>query len=93
MALMFTLLPLYYSDAYYEILNDKSIIFDIFSRILIGVVAATLIVNLILDIHKKKLAQDVKAELSKTNALDIVMLLFLIADPLARGGQRWHVAW
>ena len=79
MALMFTLLPLYYSDAYYEILNDKSIIFDIFSRILIGVVAATLIVNLILDIHKKKLAQDVKAELSKTNALDIVMLLFLIA--------------
>ncbi len=79
MALMFTLFPLYFTDAYYYILDDKFVIFDIFSKILIGVIAVTLIVHLIWDIYKKKLGTDIKAEVSKKNLLDIVMILFLFA--------------
>ncbi|MCR4673465.1 MAG: O-antigen ligase family protein [Lachnospiraceae bacterium] len=79
MALMFTLLPLYYTDNYYYILDDKFIIFDIFSKILIGVICGTLIISLICDIYKKKLGIEIKAELLKKNSLDMVMLLFLVA--------------
>ena len=42
MVLMFTLLPLYYSDNYYNILNDKRDIYWLFSRILFVVIAVSL---------------------------------------------------
>ncbi|MCR5546577.1 MAG: hypothetical protein K6F30_08915, partial [Lachnospiraceae bacterium] len=79
MALMFTLLPLYYTDNYYYILDDKNIIFEIFSKIIITVIGSLLVIHLIWDIYKKKLGTDIKAEVSKTNALDITMILFLVA--------------
>lgn len=52
MVLMFTLLPMYYSDNYYNILNDKRDVFWLFSRILFAVIAVSLCVSLILTIRK-----------------------------------------
>lgn len=50
MVLMFTLLPLYYSDNYYNILNDKRDIYWLFSRILFVVIAVSLCISLMLVI-------------------------------------------
>lgn len=52
MVLMFTLLPLYYSDNYYNILNDKRDIYWLFSRILFVVIAVSLCISLMLVIKK-----------------------------------------
>ena len=46
-ALMFTLLPLYYSDNYYNILNDKKDVYYLFAYILIAAVACSLMIIII----------------------------------------------
>ena len=78
MVLMFTLLPMYYSDNYYNILNDKRDVFWLFSRILFAVIAVSLCVSLILTIRKRECLKNMRVQLSKICALDVVMLIFAI---------------
>ena len=78
MVLMFTLLPMYYSDNYYNILNDKRDVFWLFSRILFAVIAVSLCVSLILTIRKHECLKNMRVQLSKICALDVVMLIFAI---------------
>ena len=55
-ALMFTLLPLYYSDNYYNILNDKKDVYYLFAYILIAAVACSLMISLAVSIYKQHMA-------------------------------------
>ena len=102
MALMFTLLPLYYSDNYYDILNDKNYIFALFSKILIVAVFATLIVSLIGNIQKKTLKECITGEIKSISFLDILMVCFSAVTVISlclspdfenswSGGAAWHV--
>lgn len=76
MVLMFTLLPLYYSDNYYNILNDKRDIYWLFSRILFVVIAVSLCISLMLVIKNHQFSKNMRTQLRKISALDVVMLLF-----------------
>lgn len=76
MVLMFTLLPLYYSDNYYNILNDKRDIYWLFSRILFVVIAVSLCISLMLVIKNHQFSKNKRTQLRKISALDVVMLLF-----------------
>lgn len=76
--LMFTLLPLYYSDNYYNILHDKRDVYGLFALILAGVVIGTWLISFGLTVKHKKLREKALQELHKINALDIVMILFAI---------------
>lgn len=79
MALMFTLLPLYYSDNYYNILHDKRDVFHLFAEILLVVVAGSLLVGLFFAVKNKTIAQKAKQAVKQIRALDIVMAAFAIA--------------
>lgn len=81
--LMFTLLPLYYSDNYYNILHDKRDVYGLFALTLAGVVACSLLISFILTIKQKQLKENVKQELHKINVLDITMILFGIVAALS----------
>ena len=63
MVLMFTLLPMYYSDNYYNILNDKRDVFWLFSRILFAVIAVSLCVSLILTFRKRECLKNMRVQL------------------------------
>ena len=74
--LMFTLLPLYYSDNYYNILHDKRDVYGLFALILAGILVCSLLVSFCLTIRHKQLKENIKKEFHKTSALDIAMILF-----------------
>ena len=74
--LMFTFLPLYYSDNYYNILHDKRDVYGLFTLILAGVLVCSLFISLCLAIRHKQLKDNLKEELHKISALDITMILF-----------------
>ena len=74
MALMFTLLPLYYTDNYYNILHDKRDVYELFSGILLAVVAATLLISLILTVRHHRLKENVWQEIRRISMLDILMV-------------------
>ena len=74
--LMFTLLPLYYSDNYYNILHDKRDVYGLFALILAGILICSLLVSFCLTIRHKQLKENIKKEFHKTSALDITMILF-----------------
>ena len=74
--LMFTLLPLYYSDNYYNILHDKRDVYGLFTLILAGILVCSLLVSFCLTIRHKQLKENIKKEFHKTSALDITMILF-----------------
>ena len=74
MALMFTLLPLYYTDNYYNILHDKRDVYELFSGILLAVVAATLLISLILAIRHRSLKKNTLQEIRRISMLDIIMV-------------------
>ena len=65
MVLMFTLLPLYYSDNYYNILNDKRDIYWLFSRILFVVIAVSLCISLMLVIKNHQFSKNMRTQLQK----------------------------
>ena len=77
-ALMFTLLPLYYSDNYYNILNDKKDVYYLFAYILIAAVACSLMISLAVSIYKKQGKTFVCNIWQQGNALDIVMIVFAL---------------
>ena len=77
-ALMFTLLPLYYSDNYYNILNDKKDVYYLFAYILIAAVACSLMISLAVSIYKKQGKAFVCNIWQQGNALDIVMIVFAL---------------
>lgn len=102
MVLMFTLLPLYYSDNYYDILDDKKYIFMLFAKILIVAVAACFVVNMIFDLKKKQLGNHIQAEIRSISFLDVLMVLFSVIavislffapdfDMAFSGGDAWDV--
>lgn len=76
MALMFTLLPLYYSDNYYNILNDKRDVFCLFSLILLAVVACTLLISLILTMKHGQIKENFVQELHRISVVDVTMVAF-----------------
>lgn len=76
MVLMFTLLPLFYTDNYYNILHDKRKLFWRSSAVMLAVVILSLLVSMVLDIRKKKLVQTIKEEIHYINLLDVVMVVF-----------------
>ena len=75
---MFTLLPLYYSDNYYNILNDKKDVYYLFAYILIAAVACSLMISLAVSIYKKQGKAFVCNIWQQGNALDIVMIVFAL---------------
>ena len=83
-ALMFTLLPLYYSDNYYNILNDKKDVYYLFAYILIAAVACSLMISLAVSIYKKQGKAFVCNIWQQGNALDIVMHYWLSVQPSVR---------
>lgn len=79
MALMFTFLPLYYSDNYYNILHDKRDIFTGLGAALTAVILLSLIIGFIWDICKKNrsaVKRNIKQELKSFCPMDAVMLAF-----------------
>lgn len=72
-ALIFTFLPLYYSDNYYNILHDKR---DVYIWLSIGFVAIMTLSGIIQVIRTR--GNIIKDEIKSTGLLDIVMLLFAI---------------
>ena len=77
-ALMFTFLPLYYSDNYYNILHDKRDVYVKFTIAFLIIIALFGVIQII--ITRGKIIKDlIKEETRSICLLDIVMLLFAIA--------------
>ena len=101
-ALMFTLLPLYYTENYYEILFDKKHMFIIISKVLVAFVALSLLIDLAILLRKKELFSTIKNELKSISLLDVVMILFAVTAAIScylsedfygslSGEQAWFV--
>lgn len=102
MALMFTLLPLYYTDNYYNILHDKRDVYSLFACIMLGVIVCTLLISLILTIRRRQMKTAVRNELRQISVMDIIMVVFGIlaiistvystdVEQSMTGGMAWDV--
>ena len=77
-ALMFTFLPLYYSDNYYNILHDKRDVYVKFTIAFLIIIVLFGVIQIIMT--RGKIIKDlIKEEIRFICLLDIVMLLFAIA--------------
>ena len=81
-ALMFTFLPLYYSDNYYNILHDKRDVYVSFTIAFLIVIVLFGVIQIIMT--RGKIIKDlIKEETKSICLLDIVMLLFAIATVIS----------
>lgn len=80
-ALMLTFLPLYYSDNYYNILNDKRDVYVVFSLVFLAVLVLLGIIRFLAALIKRDISvkESIKNEIHSICLLDIVVLLLAIA--------------
>ncbi|SDB30176.1 hypothetical protein [Eubacterium oxidoreducens] len=105
-ALMFTLIPLYYSYdsyfGYYDIMRDKVRMILLVGSIITVIIIVTFIISFILNIKHKTLLENVKSEIKSIRLLDVVVFVFAVLAIISTllsenrhasftGGIAWYV--